>query len=108
MTDRDRPYAEILGDAEVQFWICLNPAHKNVEWSGDVATCPDCGLTSDMTREFAEVCREVHGTRIASDLEALAREYAGDGFSRPQRAAMRHALEVAATRIRAGQIGAVR
>jgi hypothetical protein len=51
---------------EVQFWICLNPAHGSVEWAADgsdFATCTVCGLTSDMTREFAEVCREVNGSR---------------------------------------------
>ena len=58
---------EVL-NAPVRFWMCLNREHKNVTWESDVATCPDCGLTSEMTNRYATVLRIM----LAEKIEALA------------------------------------
>lgn len=50
---RDRPRLRALEGAPIQLWTCLNPAHRTVTWTGDVACCDTCGLTSEMTGEFA-------------------------------------------------------
>jgi hypothetical protein len=47
---RDRTHRP---DTPIQVWACLNPAHQEVTWTGDVARCDTCGLTSEMTGEFA-------------------------------------------------------
>lgn len=67
--------AELL-NAPVRFWICINREHKNVTWDGDVATCPDCGLTSEMTKRYAALVRVMVADKIE---RALAED--GDGSS---------------------------
>lgn len=61
MPERQRPeWPPELLSARVQFWTCLNKAHRTVTWNGDVATCGTCGLTSEMTRRYAnDVARYV-------------------------------------------------
>lgn len=41
-----------LGDARVKAWTCVNPEHRYVFWTGDVAHCRDCGLTSEHTTRW--------------------------------------------------------
>jgi hypothetical protein len=41
----------------IQFWMCLNRDHQTVTWSGDVASCDTCGLTSEMTQRFTRSIR---------------------------------------------------
>ena len=48
-----------FGEARVRFWRCLNRDHRVVDWSGDVATCRDCGLTSEMTKQLIVLTRQV-------------------------------------------------
>ena len=50
---RTPEWLSALEGARMQFWTCLNPAHRTVTWSADVASCDTCGLTSAMTGEFA-------------------------------------------------------
>jgi hypothetical protein len=56
--------------APIQFWTCLNHDHKFVTWTGDVARCDDCGLTSEMTNEWMRLVR-------AAALREAADEAAG-------------------------------
>lgn len=73
--------AELL-KAHIQFWACLNKEHRTVTWNGDVATCDTCGLTSEMTR------------RYANDVARYVREKAGDW------AAAREAIDISIGRAR--------
>lgn len=72
--DTDLP--DELLNARVRFWMCINRDHKSVTWEGDVATCPDCGITSDMTRAYAQRvrarCREEIEREVSADLDKFA------------------------------------
>lgn len=55
---------DLIGDARVQFWTCpvehpRLPLRVTVEWSGNVATCTDCGRTSRCL-----VCNSTDQTRV--------------------------------------------
>ncbi|GAA3172697.1 hypothetical protein [Nonomuraea roseoviolacea] len=68
-----------LGRAPIQFWTCPNPAHLDVTWTGDVATCDTCQLTSEMTGRKYAIARQIERERIAKLLRRVAagrREYA--------------------------------
>jgi len=67
MTDREH-FAALLADAKIMFWTCLNEDHKYVTWTGDVATCDTCGLTSEMTARFARDVQRWERERIASEI----------------------------------------
>jgi hypothetical protein len=58
------------------FWTCLNEEHKRVTWTGDVAACDTCGLTSEMTARFARGVQAYERERIVT----LARE-CGAGYT---------------------------
>jgi hypothetical protein len=60
---------EMLKDVKIQFWRCLNPGHKDVTWDGDVAECDHCGLTSQMTTEYAARVRAHAAEQIAQRIE---------------------------------------
>lgn len=60
--------------APVLFWTCLNPDHRDVTWTGDTATCPDCGLTSQMTSHYDQRVRANERAKAADDLEAHAKK----------------------------------
>lgn len=68
MPEDDFPAA--LLNARVRFWMCINRAHKNVVWDGDVAKCPDCGVTSEMTTRYAARVRE----QVAREIESASYE----------------------------------
>jgi len=61
---------ELLGALPARLWHCLQPNHSNVEWDGDVARCPDCGLTSDMTRRYRDSFHGVIERRLRRELAA--------------------------------------
>ena len=63
---------EELLNAPVRFWMCINREHKTVTWDGNVARCPDCGVTSEMTKRYAAVLRIM----LAEKIEAAERELA--------------------------------
>jgi hypothetical protein len=66
---RDREYfAALLAGTRILFWTCLNKDHKHVTWTGDVATCDTCGLTSEMTARFAREVQEYERERIYTEL----------------------------------------
>ena len=81
MIARDRrDWTELLGNVRIQFWICLNDSHRTVTWTGNVASCDTCGLTSEMTARFATDVRDYERERIGTLLKRAAdgrREYAG-------------------------------
>lgn len=68
---------EVL-NARVSFWTCINPDHQAVEWSGDVATCMVCGLTSEITKRFAQDVRDHHEKHVRKTIaDSLRRAAAG-------------------------------
>lgn len=60
-----------LLNARVQFWMCINPEHEFVTWDGDVATCPDCGITSEMTKKYAARVERQVREQAAMEIDAL-------------------------------------
>jgi hypothetical protein len=64
-------FEEIL-NAPVRFWMCINREHKSVAWDGDVATCPDCGVTNQMTTRYADRIRRVERSRIVEGFRQQA------------------------------------
>ncbi len=64
----DLEWPGALLNAPVQFWMCINPAHGSVTWEGDVATCPDCGVTSEMTKAYAKRVREQFAEELVQEL----------------------------------------
>lgn len=64
-----------IANAPVRFWMCINPDHRSVVWDGDVATCLDCGVTSDMTARYAKVVRGHERSLIANGFRRQADRY---------------------------------
>lgn len=62
-------------NAPVLFWVCLNPGHRDVTWSGEVAACLICGLTSEMTEAWSRDVAEAERERIAKGFRAQADRY---------------------------------
>lgn len=76
---------ELLGSLPARLWHCLQPDHRNVDYDGDVARCPDCGLTSDMTRSYRDSFHGVIERRLRRELAAEGggwRQEAVAGFHR--------------------------
>jgi hypothetical protein len=50
---------DAIADMRVQFWTCIVPEHRTVEWRGDVAHCtaPGCEVTSEHTRALVQLAR---------------------------------------------------
>lgn len=63
----DLEWPDALLNTRVRFWMCINRDHQSVTWDGDVATCPDCGVTSEMTKAYGRRVRE----QVAKELEAV-------------------------------------
>jgi hypothetical protein len=57
-----------LSTARMRFWVCLNREHRFVDWVDGVATCPDCGLTSEMTGRFAATAKQVGREEVLREL----------------------------------------
>ncbi|GAA4209560.1 hypothetical protein GCM10022252_76260 [Streptosporangium oxazolinicum] len=66
---------EELAEAPVQFWTCLNRDHKTVTWQGDIASCGECGLTSDMTRRRDKLVAERVRADERTHIAAMVRHY---------------------------------
>lgn len=66
-TPLSRRVMEAIGNARVRFWTCpighcREPLRETVRWSGNVATCMDCGMTSentDLNRAHLAASREM-------------------------------------------------
>lgn len=67
--------AEAVGSIPILFWICLNPGHGLVTWADGVATCRDCGLTSEMTEVWAGEIREHERAEVAKRFRDRADQY---------------------------------
>ena len=79
MTDREH-FAALLAGAKIMSWTCLNKDHKHVTWTGDVATCDTCGLTSEMTARFARAVQAYERERAGGETgpatpEQMLREF---------------------------------
>lgn len=57
-----------LGEMRVRVWTCINPEHRRCTWTGDVATCDECGLTSEHTRHWMALLSATVLRRVARDL----------------------------------------
>ena len=79
MSDREH-FAALLADAKIMFWTCLNKDHKHVTWTGDVATCDTCGLTSEMTARFARGVQKWERERIAGEIDPAKLEKLAEWF----------------------------
>ena len=53
-----------LKDVRVQFWTCPNDEHRMVTWTGDVASCDSCGMTSEMTARLIRAAVAYERERI--------------------------------------------
>lgn len=62
----------LVGGLPVKFWRCLQPAHRNVDWDGPVATCPDCGLTNVMVARHDRLVAEAAAARGGPGCEGCA------------------------------------
>ncbi|MFI7113986.1 hypothetical protein ACIBK9_47250 [Nonomuraea sp. NPDC050227] len=59
---------EAFANVPFRFWTCLNKAHKDVTWNGDVASCDTCGLTSTMKDAWTKLVREHERKRTAEEI----------------------------------------
>ncbi|SFK92246.1 hypothetical protein SAMN05216275_14144 [Streptosporangium canum] len=62
---------ELFANLRVRFWTCLNQAHKAVTWTGDLASCDTCGLTSEMTSRYRELVRQHERREITRHIRAI-------------------------------------
>ena len=77
--ERRTELLEALKDVRVQFWACPNEDHKRVTWTGDVAACDSCGMTSEMTARLIRAAVAYERERIMALFRRAAtgrREYA--------------------------------
>ncbi|MEV8638952.1 hypothetical protein AB0395_45590 [Streptosporangium sp. NPDC051023] len=65
---------ELFANLRVRFWACLNKAHKDVTWTGDVASCDTCGLTSEMTGRYRELVRQHERREVVRQIRALTED----------------------------------
>ena len=69
-----RVLLDALQGVQVRFWTCPNKDHSRVTWTGDVASCDSCGMTSVMTARLIRAAAAYERERIvqlAIDHDAL-------------------------------------
>jgi hypothetical protein len=59
---------DALKDVRIQFWTCPNEDHKHVTWTGDVAACDTCGMTSEMTGRLIRAAAAYERERLYAEL----------------------------------------
>jgi hypothetical protein len=107
----------LLGQLPVRFWRCLQPDHREVDWTNGVGQCATCGLTSEMTRDFQARFTPVIENRVRrdtlrqtiADLEQWAEQAAATAHAQGGGAeSMRHlaaGLRWAAAKLRDERLG---
>ncbi|TMS00151.1 hypothetical protein [Nonomuraea basaltis] len=91
---------EAFKNTPYRFWTCINKTHKYVTWTGDVASCDTCGLTSEMTGKRDVLVRADERRKTAEEIAAaiearrcpMDRKFCTDCVCRPEDAALARQL----------------
>lgn len=73
--ERRTELLDALKDVRVQFWTCPNEDHKHVTWTGDIAACDTCGITSAMTGRLIRAAVAYERERLAELAEERRATY---------------------------------